>query len=170
MFSFAPCLSHAISLWTSCKGAWKQTACLRDLANLGLCLKLLLWKDQGTDWFDIKSAAESGALSQTHTLVHMHMHTQTKTHTRTLQNNYIHAESITMKISEGTWVWRKSWNIKFSCSSIFFPIIYFFTFNLDLRLFPLQGSTPAFLSKANHLRHSSFFKNILFDIDPGTWK
>lgn len=40
--SFAPFLSQVILLWALCKGAWKQTGCLSDLADLDLCLKLLL--------------------------------------------------------------------------------------------------------------------------------
>ena len=67
-----------------------------------MCLKLLLVKDQGRDWFDIKSTAESGALAQTHTadytsLLHVYTHIHSKKY------NYAHAaaESNTIKISDG---------------------------------------------------------------------
>lgn len=86
-----------ILVWALCKRAWKQAACLSDLGDLGLCLKLLFWKDQGRDWFDIKRTAESGTLLNTQWAKHLYcIHTQHK-----INYTCAVAESNTIKILAG---------------------------------------------------------------------
>lgn len=98
--------------------------------------------------FDIKSTAESGTLSQTHTISRLHM---SGAHTRyTVQDNYTHvAESSTIKISEGACFGETGNIYNFSCfscvSCLLCIVLHYILFSTQFR--PINS--PALLSYFN---------------------